>query len=170
MTSCTPAPNSSKPYQSRVSAVIVASQVGKPRPESISCREMRTVKRSCLTAIETLLQILCLPEVEISHLGPIHTDNPKEMTGWNFESSCFPCRHLQRLYQFKIFACSKVQFERSHLELVHRIANNWWGGLALFCIRRCWEVRSSGLHEMIQSLRSVNIETSKERGTRCECL
>ena len=145
-------------------------QVGEPRSESISCREMRTVQRSCLTAVETLLQILCLPEVEISHLGPHPHRQSERNDRLGFRKFVLPLEAPPKTPLIQNFCAlgSKVPGELLEVGSLDNKSQAGWPCASPHPVGQgSWEFSISSDDT---NLRSVDVETNKERSTRREHL
>ena len=73
---------------------------GKARPEAVTRADMGAVQSACFAAVESLGDVVAVPNVQIPHLRPLHRYNPREMPGWHVNAGGRAGRYRKALQQF----------------------------------------------------------------------
>lgn len=71
------------------------------REELVAKPNMGAVQRACPAAIQALVDVIEVEEVEITHLGAFRADEATEMAGWDFLSRGVAWRDNHCLHEFQ---------------------------------------------------------------------
>ena len=116
-------------------------------PEAIAGADVRGVERPRLPAVEAFRQVICVPQVQVTHLRAVHGDDAKEVAGRHAERARVSRRHGQCVHRGHTAANGLVERPVVGRQAVQWVDRHGAYGAPRSCIRRLGMLR--GMHHRL---------------------